>query len=226
MVPPAVGLLLLGHGAIWLLWLLILLTPLVWKGTWRWRWTALLLSPIAVAVLAFSGGVLSFALGRATYEGYGLPTPEYWNLEPITRAPRWNGGCVMFGHELLTAIPNNAGIDAMGSVFGRMPSAYDGPYPSRAATKEIVESAREQLTLDELQRGTGLVGGIRIALDPRALRALDVQRRPGDRPASVAAALLGERLLVLGETGRGWRLNHVVDLRSQQVVANYGDSVD
>jgi hypothetical protein len=220
---PAIYLLL--HGAIWLLWIGVLLVPTVWPGRWRWRPTALFLTPVALMLGGFSGGVLRYVVGAGAFEGMGLPSVEYWNLDKRTRAPKWNGGCLVAGHEFLTLGPNNIAMELMGVLFGRMPWAYDSPYPDRAEAAALLAGATERVEAKSLLAGRVALAGKERPISPELWRFIH-RRQPVEEATGLPAALLDERLLLIGERGDGWSASYLIDLRDQQEIATYFDRTE
>ena len=92
LVPPAVFLLCLGGNAIWILWAAVLVVPLIWKGTWRWRPQAVLPTIPAVMTRSFLGGVVEYATGTARIDIVGLQVVWGHYLDPASRAPQRNLG--------------------------------------------------------------------------------------------------------------------------------------
>jgi hypothetical protein len=218
---------LLMHGDVWLWWLGTLVAPLVWPGRWRWRAAAILLTPLALVLGGFASGVLRYAVGTGAIEGMGLPGAEYWNLDRTTRAPKWNGGCLVLGTEFLTLVPNNAGMHFMGSLFGRMPSAYDGPYPDPTQAAALLATPTDYVDADGFRRGRlRLSSGGDVFVSPDLEREL-YPRGPlchGDwngAQADFPAVLVDGRLVVFVEQCGNASATHLVDLRTKQVIANY-----
>jgi hypothetical protein len=166
---PALFMLWLGGPMIWPLWAGILFVPSVIRGRWQWRWRALLLTPITVAALAFASGVLGYVTGTGRLEYMGMPSAEFYNLDPVTRAHKSTGGCVVMGTEFLTQDPNNAAIEGLSKLFGPMPGSYRGPYPTREESLALL--LREDLGL-ATPPGTPMPEVPRIPWqDAKALRA-------------------------------------------------------
>ena len=115
------------------------------------------LSPfVLVPVLFFGGGVLGYAAGRASLMTYGMPGPEFDNLDRELRCYWSTSGCVVDGSEPLRHAPNNAGVRMMIGLFGPMPGAYRGAYPTKS---EVVGL----LARDTRRYSTQEVGGALLA---------------------------------------------------------------
>jgi hypothetical protein len=205
--------------AIWLLWGAVLATPLLWKGTWRWRWPAILLTPIAVALGGFSSGVVGYLTGTARLQYMGMPGPDFWNVDPQSGATPTTGGCIVWGHEFLTQIPNNAAVKVLASVFGQMPFSYDGPYPSLDEALALVANGHNRVSDDDLRHGHIVVGQRDYAV-PDSLQA-SVRRRVAEKKLLVRVVLVGDRLLVFRDPDSHGNLIRLFDLRTHRLIATY-----
>ena len=94
-----------------------------------------------VAVLVgghFLRGAFGYTTGTATLEYVGYPGYGNGNLDPRSRVPWGTTGCTFLGHEALTQGANNLGVQMMGTLFGTMPGAYDGPYPTKQEARNVL----------------------------------------------------------------------------------------
>lgn len=150
-----------------------------WLGRnrfWRPLATLLLASPFAVAC---GFAALSYARGVAHFWTTGLPDATFHNVDPSTRYQSTSSGCIVNGSEWVLHLPNNATLRALHFLFGPMPGAYDGPYPSGKDIQSALASASpldwQDLELDTvsvdqstipLRRGVG--SNLVAALQPRS----------------------------------------------------------
>jgi hypothetical protein len=219
----AVVLVWVGAGMAWWLWPLVLMAPVALGLSWRWRRYALLLTPVVIPATAFASGVLGYATGTGEIMGYGLPGAEYFNLDRQTRAPIWNGGCVIFGPEIATLVPNNLALELMGRLFGVMPFAYDGPYPTRDEALALLDQSGTPVEAD-FEHGRMTFDGAELKLPAAVYRRM---RRTDGYVAEPRPKLATKRLpplLILGDApGQSDRKVWLVDLARQRMLATYVD---
>ncbi|MCB9698735.1 MAG: hypothetical protein H6738_18280 [Alphaproteobacteria bacterium] len=123
----------------------------LWLFSRRW-WLAPLSVVLTPAVVIpgsnVGSAVVAYASGTAELRTYGMPDPEFFNLDPTWRMHWRTRGCVIDGTEALTDEPYNATLKLLVTVFGPMPGAYDGPIPERAAAWAALDAGEP--TLDGL----------------------------------------------------------------------------
>lgn len=127
----------------------LLWVPLgLWLFSRRW-WLAPLSVALTPAVVIPGSTVLSAVLGYATgtaeLRTYGMPDPEFENLDPTWRMHWQTRGCVLDGTELLTDGPYNGTLELLVTVLGPMPGAYRGPIPDRAAAWAALDAGQSVL---------------------------------------------------------------------------------
>ena len=97
------------------------------------------LSPfVLVPALFFGWGILRYVAGSAVVMTYGMPGLEFDNLDPELRCHRSTSGCVVDGSEGFRHWPNNAAVLLMTRIFGTMPGAYRGAYPTRSEVAALL----------------------------------------------------------------------------------------
>lgn len=108
----------------------------LWLLSRRW-WLAPLSAVVTPAVVmptsTVLGATIAYASGSAALQTYGMPDPEFDNLDPTWRMHWRTRGCVVDGTEFLTDEPHNATLRLLVTLLGPMPGAWDGPIPDRAA---------------------------------------------------------------------------------------------
>lgn len=203
----------------------------VWRAARRGRGRsvlgAVLLSPfVAVSLLSAGQGLLGYVTGTAVLKGKGLPGPGYTNLERTLRCRHGSGGCVVTGHEPFTILPNNLVLLALGAVFGSMPGAYDGPYPTEEEAFALVAAAKPVRVRD----GAREVKVASRPLDADLLGLLDgFTPEPRLRLAPPGAedvrtyrlALVGDRCLVAQDEADADEVV-LVDIEGRRKIAWYG----
>lgn len=160
-----------------LCWALTFLVPLsfliffvlgfaIFRATIRKAWPPLILL-IAANPFAFFffGGMADYAKGSPKLRGMGLPSLEYFNVDPQTRCFRSGGGCVIRGHEWVSQGFHNLGVLTAVTAFGYPSGSYDGPYPSKEQAAELTANAPD-LPLGDFQKGNVRIGDRLIQLDP------------------------------------------------------------
>lgn len=141
---------------------------LIWRRAWLAAGLLLLLNPCSVT---FTLAMLSYARGEAHLRGAGLPGTESWNLRPDLRVHRISGGCVVYPSREVWMGSHNAGVRTAIAVFGPMPGAYLGPYPTREETLAAVDRG-EPLDHEMLAHDTIAIADRRIDLQPGVGRAM------------------------------------------------------
>jgi hypothetical protein len=97
-----------------------------------------LLCPLSVY---FAWGVVSYWQGTAVIVFHGLPGTASLNVDPVLRCERATCGCVIRGYEWVWKVPNNSAVRLMTLLFGPMPGAYTGPYPTEEEAFEALQNA-------------------------------------------------------------------------------------
>ena len=153
-----------SHLLFWIFWPLAVAVPAVAivlsvRGNPRRIIPMMGLSPfLLVPVLFFGGGILKYAAGHASLMTYGLPEPEFNNLDREPRC-RWStSGCAVDGSEAFRHAPNNLAVRLMTRMFGVMPGAYRGAYPTRAEVVALVAQEPRRLTAREMWAALSAAG--------------------------------------------------------------------
>jgi hypothetical protein len=105
----------------------------------------LLAVPMLIAGLSFAEGTWGYFAGTARLRGVGMPGPEYGNLDAGLRVYRSTSGCIVWGTEPLTHLPNNLAIALLTTLFGPMRGTYHGPYPDRSQVRDALRASRESV---------------------------------------------------------------------------------
>lgn len=157
---------------------------------------AALMTPLALPLYAATNATVQYMSGSATLRSVGLPGLTARNLDPTLRCRHRSTGCVPGGLTLLWDAPNNLTLRVLGAVFGTMPYAYDGPYPTAEEAVTAARAATVRPTWDQLEGGV-TVGGRSVQLGE------DVTYRfcgtHWVRDARARVALTDERLLVVAD---------------------------
>jgi len=120
-----------------LFWLTSLIILFIRKSKLKWyliafsAWTA-------IPAITFLSGIKDYFLGDAHFRYVGLPTSEFYNLDRDYRVWNSTSGCMVFGFEPLTHIPNNWAVATCTNVFGYQRGVYRGVYPTKAEAAEIL----------------------------------------------------------------------------------------
>ncbi|HEY4330405.1 MAG TPA: hypothetical protein VGN88_11770 [Phycisphaerae bacterium] len=134
---------------------------LILRKKWRPLVASLLLSPIAVSA---ARGALEYTTGTAHIEGMGLIRYPV-NVDPVTGMQYSSGGCMVSGNEWITQAPHNLTVLALFQLFGKMPGAYNGPYPSELDAYAALAGAAP-FDLPAFSSDRFLVAGKLISLRP------------------------------------------------------------
>lgn len=227
-----------GHGPLVptvLSWPLFAVFPPFALPTWGWAlWRAarrgrgsvlgaVLLSPfVAVSLLSAGQGLLGYVTGTAVLRGKGMPGPGYSNLDRALRCGQSSGGCVVTGHEPFTILPNNLVLHTLGALFGPMPGAYDGPYPTEEEAFALLAAAKPVTVRDGAREvvvdGRAIDEELLELLGPR-YRALALAL---DRPRAYRLALVDDRCLVLAGGDAALEEVVLVDVEGRRRIAWYG----
>lgn len=109
------------------------------------------LSPfVLVPVVFFGWGVLSYAAGRASLMTYGMPGPEFDNLDRESRCYWSTSGCVVDGSEPFRHAPNNAAVRMMIAMFGPMSGMYRGAYPTKVEVVALLARDARRYSTQEI----------------------------------------------------------------------------
>lgn len=212
-----------GGGMAWWLWALVLMAPVALGLEWRWRRYAFLLTPLTIPVNAFASGVLGYVTGTGVFMSYGLAREDHFNIDRRTRAPYWNGGCLVQGTEVATMVPSNVALDMMGALFGRMPFSYDGPYPDRDEAFAALDGSGRELDVD-FEHGRLSDAGEALQLPREIIWRLPGGARCENEHRPLLATRPVPRLLIVGDAaGVKGRQVWLVDLDRHEVFATYFD---
>jgi hypothetical protein len=148
------------------------------------------LSPLPlIPALAFLGGATTYVAGSAVLKTYGMPDPEFGNLDPQGRCRRRTSGCVVDGSEVFTQGPNNVAVRLMIRLFGPMSGAYTGPYPTRHEAFDALRLADPGVKLSDEDRKA--IKGLSSTLgDDPELRVADYKGETRVIGTSTAAVLM------------------------------------
>src|SRR5687768_8670440 len=108
------------------------------------KWYLLLCSSwTMVSLMSFMSGSKDYFQGKAVIKTNGLPSREYYNLNPDLRAWNSTSGCIVYGYESFTHDPNNLAVRLWTSLFGFQPGVYKGTYPTKAQAKELIKRGQK-----------------------------------------------------------------------------------
>ncbi|HCN10280.1 MAG TPA: hypothetical protein DIT01_20315 [Lentisphaeria bacterium] len=120
---------------------------------------SLIVSPFFVLpVYSLASGTIGYFCGTARLRSYGLPGPEFWNLDREARCHRSTSGCIVTGTEVLTHTPNNAAIRTLVRAFGPTPGTFHGAYPTKRDVSELLAKSARQIGVSELQQDPRQIG--------------------------------------------------------------------
>jgi hypothetical protein len=205
-------------GVIVLCWVLSLLSILSWlilpllgyaifrvsrRGAWLPLFVLLVSNPTGVW---FIHGMVDYARGAPKLRYMGLPSMEFYNIDPKTRCFRRTGGCIVRGNEWVSHDFHNLGVGLLAAACGAPSRSYDGPYPTKEEAMSAVANA-PKLDLAEFVNGRIQVGGSRIELNPKMVTDLsttvgvyglmDGMLPDGDLGTFAQAVVFQERCLIL-----------------------------
>lgn len=153
----------------WLMFLMLGLALL--RTSYRGAWLPMLLIFVAnPMVVWFFTGIVDYAKGSPRLWYMGLPSLEFYNIDPKTRCFKQTGGCLVSGNEWVSQGFHNLGLLAMGAVFGAPSRSYNGPYPSKEEAFHEVSGA-PKLDMPEFLKGRIAVAGRHVELDPKIVRS-------------------------------------------------------
>lgn len=179
----------------------------MFRAASRRAWPPLILMIAANPLtLFFVGGVVDYSKGNPTIRSMGLPSFEFFNLDPQTLCFRSTGGCVVSGHEWVSHELHNLGVLAAVTAFGPPPGSYDGPYPAKQEALHLIADAPD-LNPKDFQKGRVQAGGRMIQLDPTMIgewgmmfgmfELMDGMEPDSDSGIRAQAFLLEGRCLIL-----------------------------
>jgi hypothetical protein len=95
--------------------------------------TLICLSPyIILSIYSACNAAYGYCAGTATLMGVGRPTLRSKSLDRDYRYYRSSSGCMVWGFELFTHLPNNLQLMAMSKLLGPMRGVYSGYYPTKS----------------------------------------------------------------------------------------------
>ena len=156
-------------GVVVLCWVLSLLSILSWlilpllgyaifRASRRRAWLPMLLLLVSNPTgMWFLHGMADYAGGAPKLRYMGLPSMEFYNIDPKTRCFRRTGGCLVGGNEWVSNDFHNLGVGVLAAVFGAPSRSYDGPYPTKEEALSAVANA-PKLDLAEFAKGRIQVG--------------------------------------------------------------------
>jgi hypothetical protein len=128
----------------------------------------LLLTPISLTIiLAFT----SYFGGHPHMAYMGLPSTEFFNIDPELRCERTTGGCLVNGTEFLSQWPNNFIVRTLIHTLGPARGSYIGPYPTEADAKSALRSA-SPISVHDARSDEFDVGAAHVKLDRDVGRGL------------------------------------------------------
>lgn len=96
---------------------------------------------ISPLTLGFILGLINYTFGTARLMHVGLPGTTFFNIDPEVRVGRSTSGCIVQGGEWMLHWSNNLAVRGISFIFGPMPGAYVGPYPTKEEAKNALEYA-------------------------------------------------------------------------------------
>ena len=162
------------------------------------RWLVLPVLVSGVVTLPYCGSaVLDYGSGQGAFRHSGRPGLEFDNLDLASRAPSTSTGCLVSGVELFTDLPYNVALKMMGTLFGPMKGAYDGPYPSREEAWRLLEEEGAVVEVEYTREGMKIAGdSLPQETLHRALDSLRWEDGPLDLTLELRALVLEERLFL------------------------------
>jgi hypothetical protein len=127
---------------VFLFWIVVLIYFFVKRTRLKW-YLLLCCSWTLVSLMSFMIGSKNYFQGYASIKTYGLPGPEFYNLNPDLRTWNTSSGCIVYGHESFTQEPNNLAVKLWTSLFGFQPGVYEGVYPTREQAKELIKKGQK-----------------------------------------------------------------------------------
>lgn len=180
----------------------------------------LLLSPyLVLSALSLILGVVGYFAGTARLRYFGMPSREFFNLDPRWRVFRSTSGCIVDGSEIFTHEPNNAAVMLLVRTLGPMRGVYAGLYPSREEAAAQLQTA-VPVPRAALLSGEAVASGQRLSLEAETVAELARIFPKGDLSAAVAGAG-GELLLLTGHDERGEQHVALIDRRRGRFFAAY-----
>lgn len=136
------------------------------------------LSPM---VVLFVSGIMSWFSTRPSFQFFGLPTPEAYNLKSETRCYARSSGCLVDGGEMIRQGPHNLGLTLMCAAFGWPPKTYHGFYPSQEQANKLTEDM-VAIPLKDFEEGLLRLpaGQIEVGEHQAHRMLLDANTLPGD----------------------------------------------
>jgi len=106
------------------------------------KWYLLLFSSwTLIPVWNFASGSKDYFQGKAAIETFGMPTGEFYNLDPELRVWNSTSGCMAYGIEPFIQVPNNLAIRFWTSLLGPQKGVYTGIYPTKEQAKELINKS-------------------------------------------------------------------------------------
>jgi hypothetical protein len=200
----------------------ILVAFVAWLAVRRRFASIAVLSLTSPLLFASALATFGYVRGTALLRTVGESDPSLRNVDPTTRYQWTTSGCLVDGSEWVINEPNNATLYLLQALFGPMPGAYSGPYPSELEAQNALRSA-PRASWKELVSGM-LLGRRPIRLRQGLGEAL--ASALSTRPPPVVALFQDRVLLLESEPTDGITeaepLILLIDARSGKLIAYFG----
>jgi len=129
-----------------LLWIITLTILFLRKSRLKWLLIGLSAWTI-IPTFSFLSGTKDYFTGQATFSYVGTPTLEFFNLDSEYRAWNTTSGCVRFGFEPFTQVPNNIAIKFWTNILGFQKGVFTGIYPNLIETNKLIDRLGRNITV-------------------------------------------------------------------------------
>lgn len=109
-----------------------------YRGAWLPFGFLLLASPMGFFFIA---GMVDYSKGAPKLHSMGLPSMEFFNVDPRTRSFSQTGGCRVDGDEWVPQGFHNLGVLTLATLLGPPSRSYGGPYPTKEQATRLSSSA-------------------------------------------------------------------------------------